>query len=585
LNSLPLSPSLPLSLPLSPSLPLSLSLSLSLPLSLPLPPFDVAYENDLKAVLGWSQSRIELIGTFANAGTWLGIVGGAVYDRYGPRITIFGGSILVLIGYTTMHLFTKGSLGSYDNYGIMALGTFIMGQGGAWLYTAGLNTTAYAFPAEIRGRVIGCLVAGFSLSLGVFTLPYAAFFQPDVTTFFLFNGLVIGSIGLILCTLVNVVFEPEAQAHGAGERDVAWSTVSRVNFACIVSVVLALYVGASGLMEQFVDSSNGFKKRLAFGMLSILALYTATLFRTGSLCWRRSKHAHSHDSEDPAAAQDRMARKALLDHGSDTNDGNTTPRQSTKLSSYSDDIEEQALVVPPTPQTMDLPDRKVNYSMLETLCTLDCWLITTVFGCVVASGVTVISNLGNFNESLGGSEASKTTLATLFAVFDTFGRLGFGILSDRYLGQVPRAMFLVLVSALMCVAMVFLAFTSLHAVYGGIIFHSIAYGGMFSLGPVLISERFGMLSFGKNSGVIGLTVSIASYCLSTLLAGNLYDRFAQTTTVSGATKCVGSICYRYTLLINAGICIISTLTAVWLARRQYTYRSRHQLVREDDQSA
>ncbi len=155
-------------------------------------------------------------------------------------------------------------------------------------------------------------------------------------------------------------------------------------------------------------------------------------------------------------------------------------------------------------------------------------------------------------------------VVSLFSVFNTLGRMGFGLLSDS-MPSMSRSFWIVICAVLMLLCQLSLIATNL----GGLLFVvcvlGSAYGGVFGLVPTLVSEKFGNRAFGTNYGImycvpcrvvflsvmlmeylfllsLSLSLSIFSLCrtsapalgslvFSTILAGGLSDVFASGTSI------------------------------------------------------
>lgn len=63
-----------------------------------------AYAPDLKALMGFQQVEIMLIGTSANIGNLLGFVPSLIFDIFGPRPTIVFASITLFLSCFVLSL-------------------------------------------------------------------------------------------------------------------------------------------------------------------------------------------------------------------------------------------------------------------------------------------------------------------------------------------------------------------------------------------------------------------------------------------------------------------------------------------------
>jgi hypothetical protein len=52
-----------------------------------------AYSEDLRKVFGGSEKNVALLGTVKDAGAYFGLPGGALFDRFGPSVTLLVGAV------------------------------------------------------------------------------------------------------------------------------------------------------------------------------------------------------------------------------------------------------------------------------------------------------------------------------------------------------------------------------------------------------------------------------------------------------------------------------------------------------------
>jgi len=95
----------------------------------------------------------------------------------------------------------------------------------------------------------------------------------------------------------------------------------------------------------------------------------------------------------------------------------------------------------------------------------------------------------------------ESVQVSVLSAMSCAGRLGFGLLSDVLLrhGYARRRVLLSVTVALMLVAMATLAAVARpEALTAATVLVGLAYGGLFSTAPTIVSERFGTASFSIN---------------------------------------------------------------------------------------
>jgi len=128
----------------------------------------------LKSSTGFSQTRINIIGSFGNIGSALGIIAGLVFDRYGPIPTALISTALLFSGYFLIYCSLAGSIPS--NFFLYLLLNFVVGQGSSYAYATSLSTNIRNFSSKHRGLVVGVLVSFYGLSGAILTSAYELIF-------------------------------------------------------------------------------------------------------------------------------------------------------------------------------------------------------------------------------------------------------------------------------------------------------------------------------------------------------------------------------------------------------------------------
>jgi hypothetical protein len=352
--------------------------------------------------------------------------------------------------------------------------------------------------------------------------------------------------------------------------------MSRVKFVYVVGVTLAIFNGASSIATGTTDVSS---LPFAITMLVILSAFLLVPLFTGPLFYVQPP---AGSSVKALGSVDGTINSALV---SDEDGG---------------DDDEKFLQPHVDDQNSDLEE----FTLIETLMTLDCWLLFFIFFGIIGAGITLVNNFAELVFSLVDVDHSivyhreavpgfKTinTLVSLFSSFNTLGRMLVGVTSDMVAsrwGKTERISFLVLASALMAIVQLYFAFSVyLPMLYPGVIFLGLAYGATFCIVPTLALEFFGFKYFASNYGVMGLAPAVGSEILATLLAGKLNDYFRRdgefvTTDSAGnrTTHCNNSNCYRYTFFITTFVCAMSVAVSLWLwHRRRRAERQKHVMER------
>ncbi len=136
-------------------------------------------------------------------------------------------------------------------------------------------------------------------------------------------------------------------------------------------------------------------------------------------------------------------------------------------------------------------------------------------------------------------------------------------------------MWLLFACILMACAQLTFALAAESVLYFGILLLGLAYGSFFCIIPSWVSEAFGVASFGATFGLQGLAPAIGSEVFSAAIAGNMADQERRhgyvNITSSGGTSslhCLGRDCFRNSLIINVGGCLLALVATAVLIYRQ-----------------
>ena len=185
-----------------------------------------------------------------------------------------------------------------------------------------------------------------------------------------------------------------------------------------------------------------------------------------------------------------------------------------------------------------------------------------------------MNNLGSVVISYGGKDGDQDILVLFYSIGNCLGRIVFGYLSDRFSWMAQRTTFFVFGVLMIGVASYSFIFAPLKLFLPLIIFTGFMYGCILVSSPAFVSERFGAKFFAVNSTVCSVSPALASYIISTLLAGKVYQNH-----IKGSGKeCHGRACFGVTFMINTGLCTLAFMVGLVLMyknRRLYAEKERY----------
>lgn len=176
-----------------------------------------------------------------------------------------------------------------------------------------------------------------------------------------------------------------------------------------------------------------------------------------------------------------------------------------------------------------------DYAAAEMLRTSQFYAVWGMFCFGTFAGLLIIGQLSKIGMEQAGM-TSAFTLTAIYAFFNFFGRISWGVISDR-IGR--RAG---LVSAFLLQFVTYLAFPSMTTpalLVIGIAIVGFTFGGMLTLFPSITADYYGMKNFGVNYGFV-ITAWGVGGVLGPLLGGMVRD-LTGTYTISYGVSAVLSI--------------------------------------------
>lgn len=151
----------------------------------------------------------------------------------------------------------------------------------------------------------------------------------------------------------------------------------------------------------------------------------------------------------------------------------------------------------------------INFSLTEMIQTRAFYLLFLAFFCGCISGLTVISLAKDIGMDLVNLSYSEAAIAvSIIAIFNSTGRLLWGTVSDR----IGRRKTLSIVFTLISLSMAALGVIILTPLIFKIIlsFIALAFGGLSSIYPTIVSEFYGVENIGLDYGVMYQAYGLAA---------------------------------------------------------------------------
>eukprot|EP00201_Polytomella_parva_P022951 CAMPEP_0175044902 /NCGR_PEP_ID=MMETSP0052_2-20121109/4089_1 /TAXON_ID=51329 ORGANISM="Polytomella parva, Strain SAG 63-3" /NCGR_SAMPLE_ID=MMETSP0052_2 /ASSEMBLY_ACC=CAM_ASM_000194 /LENGTH=1466 /DNA_ID=CAMNT_0016308301 /DNA_START=145 /DNA_END=4546 /DNA_ORIENTATION=+ len=164
----------------------------------------------LKERFNFRETEIAAIGSAFNLGGYIALPAGFAcdslvnYKRYGPKVVIWTGCLLLFLGYFGIYSCVIGVIP--PTFWRVFLFALVAGNSSTWLDTEMLITNVRNFPSD-RGPIVGILKAFLGLSASIYSSIYLSAFSPNTVAFLLFISIFPPIATAILSSLVNKVPE------------------------------------------------------------------------------------------------------------------------------------------------------------------------------------------------------------------------------------------------------------------------------------------------------------------------------------------------------------------------------------------
>lgn len=160
------------------------------------------YSHKIMDRFNFSIREINIFGTCINIGAWVGFPMGYIYDKYGPKISSFLGTILLGGSYLSLHFIMNYDyflqLDTFSIYPLLFI-AFCIGQGASICYTTGVTTNLKNFRFKDSSSIVGLLVSNMAIAPSIFTTFKENIKILSVENFFLIISMFISSI-ILICT-------------------------------------------------------------------------------------------------------------------------------------------------------------------------------------------------------------------------------------------------------------------------------------------------------------------------------------------------------------------------------------------------
>ncbi|BAU01844.1 hypothetical protein VIGAN_11117100 [Vigna angularis var. angularis] len=476
------------------------------------------FSQDIKLVLGYDQSTLNLLSFFQDLGANIGIHAGLIYEVTPPWFILTIGGILNFAGYFMIWLVVTSKIAK-PHVWQMCFYLFIGANSHCATNTGALVTSVKNFPIS-RGVVLGLLTGYTGLSAVIITQLYYALYGDDSKfLIFLMAWLPIAAVFLFL---------PVIRIHKSVQQPNDTKVLYRFLY---LTLVLAGFLMFVTLVQQFFTFSQFEYQITTTVMLLLLILPLSVVIVEEHKIWKsKLENINREDSQ-----------KLLENY---PNIATENPYQETSSQAPQAEISFWENIFNP-------PARGEDHTILQATFSLDMVLLLLTTICSLGSNVTMINNLSQIGISLGYPSHTITTFVSLTSIWIYLGHL-------------------------------LVAFNVPNGLYVASIVIGFCYGANWPLMYSVISELFGLKHYSTLYNLGSLVGPIGSYLLSVRVVGYLYDREAMRQMEAMGKKkspgeelnCNGEECFKLAFIIITAVSLFGALLSLILVfRTKRFYRS------------
>ncbi|KAH6774700.1 Major facilitator superfamily protein [Perilla frutescens var. frutescens] len=522
------------------------------------------YSKDIKASLGYDQTTLNLLGFFKDLGANFGVMSGLIAEVTPTWFVLLVGSAMNFAGYFMIWLTVTGRVAKPKVWQ-MCLYICIGANSQNFANTGALVTSVRNFP-ESRGSLIGLLKGFTGLSGAILTQIYLAVYGNDSKALILLIAWLPAALSVVFVYTIREM------------KVVRQSNQLEIFYQFLyVTILLALFIMVMTVLEKVIGFSPASYAGSATVVCALLFVPLFIAIREESRLWRKNKEAEPITAP-PQIAIDDINLVKLPQPEIKKPEKNSRKSNSSWLANI----------------FLNKPERGEDYTILQALLSTDMLILFLATFCGLGSSLTAVDNLGQIGESLGYPQKTVKTFVSLLSIWNYFGRIFSGFVSESLLAKYkfPRPLMMTLVLFLSCIGLLLIAFPFKGSVYAASVIIGFSFGAQLPLIFAIISELFGLKYYSTLFNCGQLASPLGSYVLNVKVTGPLYDREALKelakkgmgrSSVKELT-CIGARCYRSAFVILAAITFFGAVSSLILVvrTREFYKGDIYRKFREED---
>ncbi|WCJ41207.1 Major facilitator superfamily protein [Euphorbia peplus] len=513
-----------------------------------------AYSKDIKATLGYDQQTLNLVGFFKDLGTFIGVFSGLIAEVTPTWFVLLTGAATNFVGYFMIWLAVTGRIHKPQVWQ-MCLYICIGANSQNFMNTGSVVSCVVNFP-ENRGVMLGLLKGFVGLSGAIMTQLYLAIYGNDSKSLILLIAWFPVALTTVFSCAVRVI-KPERHPN---ELKVLYHFL-------YVTIVLALFLMVITILEKQFDFSHGAYAACITTICAILFTLVLIVIREEWIIWN---HKTDVEVSKPSFELTTQKPTTIVEASEEATElGGKKEEEKAKKSCF--------LTI------FDKPERGEDFTILQALSSIDMLLLFGSALCGLGASLTAVDNIGQIGESLGYPTKTTKTFVSLLSIWNYFGRIFSGVVSETLIAKyrTPRPLVTAFVLFLSAIGYMMIAFPFPNSVYLASVIIGFSFGAQLPLLFAIVSEIFGLKYYSTLFNCGQLVCPLGSYILNVKVTGKLYDDVAlKQLHARGLVRssvnelvCLGVSCFRRAFIILSSVAMIGGIISLILVMRTRKFYS------------